>query len=227
MVFTGHNGFFITFEGVEGSGKSTQIGLLCQWLQEHNMPAVVTREPGGTPFGREVRTILLNPSGPQRKPLAELLLYLADRYQDIQECILPALKDGQIVLCDRYHDATIAYQGFARGISMEAINTIASSLDIIKPNLTILLDVSPESALRRAKQRNLFDREALAESRFEEEELSFHQQVRQGYLSIVKREPERFVVLAAGRSPNEIFEELLAHFLAAVPTHLRQKIDEH
>lgn len=204
----GRKGIFITLEGVEGSGKTTQIGLLTQWLDEKAAPYVLTREPGGTPFGRQVRQVLLDARGPARQPLAELLLYLADRYQDLHEQILPALAGGKLVLCDRYHDATLAYQGFARGIPLGVIAHIAAALDIRTPDLTILLDLAPERSLARAIRRNQASASAGQEGRFEAEALDFHRRVRDGYLQLASREPARFLVIDADRPPDSVFFDI-------------------
>jgi dTMP kinase len=206
---TEQNGIFITLEGVEGSGKTTQIGLLTQWLDGLALPYVLTREPGGTPFGRQVRQVLLDAQGPARLPLAELLLYLADRYQDLHERIMPALAEGRLVLCDRYHDATLAYQGFARGIPLEAIAHIAAALDIRTPDATILLDIAPERSLARAIQRNQTSASAGKEGRFEAEALDFHRRVREGYLRLAVGEPARFLVIDADRPPETVFGDIL------------------
>jgi dTMP kinase len=205
---TERNGIFITLEGVEGSGKTTQIGLLTEWLDGRGVPYVLTREPGGTPFGQQVRRVLLDAQGPARQPLAELLLYLADRYQDLHERILPALTEGKLVLCDRYHDATLAYQGFARGIRLEAIAHIAAALDIRTPDLTILLDIAPERSLARAIRRNQASASAGEEGRFEAEALDFHRRVREGYLQLAAREPARFLVIDADRPPEPVFHDI-------------------
>lgn len=205
---TERNGIFITLEGVEGSGKTTQIGLLTQWLDGHMIPYVLTREPGGTPFGQQVRRVLLDARGPARQPLAELLLYLADRYQDLHERILPALSGGRLVLCDRYHDATLAYQGFARGIPMETIAHITAALDIRTPDLTILLDIAPERSLARAIRRNQASASAGEEGRFEAEALDFHRLVREGYLHLAARETARFLVIDADRPPETVFHDI-------------------
>lgn len=202
------NGIFITLEGVEGCGKTTQIGLLTQWLDQLVLPYVLTREPGGTPFGQQVRRVLLDAQGPARRPLAELLLYLADRYQDLHERILPALAEGKLVLCDRYHDATLAYQGFARGIPLEVITHVAAALDIRTPDLTILLDIAPERSLARAIRRNQASASAGQEGRFEAEALDFHRRVRAGYLQLAAREPARFFVIDADRPPEAVFRDI-------------------
>ncbi|MBN2430465.1 MAG: dTMP kinase [Acidobacteria bacterium] len=217
-------GMFVTLEGVEGCGKSTQMDLLARRLADRGIPHVCTREPGGTPFGREVRRILLNPQGPPRAPLAELLLYLADRVQDLHQQIRPALAEGRIVLCDRYHDATIAYQGFGRGIPRPTIAALAAPLQLLPPDLTLLLDLPPEEALIRARRRNETDARARTESRFDDEAIAFHRRVQEGYRQLVREEPERFAVIPAQGTPERIFTLLLTRFVDALPPQLKRKM---
>lgn len=205
-------GMFVTFEGVEGCGKSTQLRLLAAGLEERGIGHILTREPGGTAVGRQIRGILLDRDGPRREPLTELLLYLADRYQDIHERILPALAEGQAVLCDRYHDATLAYQGFARGIPVATIGRLAAALRILPPDLTFLLAIPPEEALQRAIRRNSEEGTGRAEGRFEAEDISFHRRVGAGYMRLARREPGRFVVLDGGREPELIARDVAEHF---------------
>lgn len=202
-------GLFITFEGVEGCGKTTQIRLLGQWLAGRDAPFRLTREPGGTKFGALVRAILLDRNGPARHPLPETLLYLADRYQDLHEIILPALDRGETVICDRYHDATLAYQGFARQTSPATIQALARELHFPEPHRTFLLDLNPEIALRRAWQRDEQAGASHAEGRFEAESLAFHHRVRHGYLELAAAAMHRFTVLDAGRPPETIHEDVI------------------
>src|SRR5690606_23753054 len=147
-------GQFITIEGGEGTGKSLQIELLKEEFTRLAIPSLFTREPGGTPFGEELRAILLNKKGAKREPLSELLLYLADRYQHLKEVIEPALKEERVVICDRYHDATLVYQGHARGLGFEIVESLADLLGIRQPDLTLVLDLEVEVALPRARLRN-------------------------------------------------------------------------
>jgi dTMP kinase len=191
-------GRLITLEGTEGSGKSLQLRLLREEFQRRGMRALSTREPGGTPFGMEVREVLLHSRGADRVPLAELLLYLADRCQHLAEVVEPELARGGTVLCDRYHDATLAYQGYARGLGLEFIDRLAAMLRIRKPDLTLLFDLEVEMGLRRAQIRNA-DEACEEMGRFEAESLDFHRRVREGYLELARREPDRFVILDASR----------------------------
>jgi len=199
-------GKFITFEGIEGSGKSLQLTLLQAELARRGVRFVTTREPGGTEFGLEVRKILLHRAGPRREPIPELLLYLADRYQHLKERIEPALAAGCHVFCDRYHHATLAYQGHARGLGFELIDRLAEVLAIPMPDLTLVLDLDVEPALGRARARN-----AGSEiwGRFEEEDLDFHRRVREGYRLLSLREPWRVLLVDASGSPEETQGEIL------------------
>lgn len=201
-------GTFVTFEGIEGSGKSLQLQLLCDVLSEQGIDFIRALEPGGTPFGQELRRVLLRADGAAREPIAELLLYLADRYQHIQTVIEPALGRGSHVLCDRYHDATLAYQGFARGLGLEQVDSIARALKLLVPDLTIIFDLDVAIGLRRARKRNL-ETSSEKEGRFEAEKLTFHERVREGYLELARREPERIIVVDASRSIEAIHREVL------------------
>jgi len=200
---------FITFEGIEGAGKSLQIARIHEYLRGKGRTCLVTREPGGTGFGRALREVLLRPDGVAREPWSELLLYLADRHQHLKELIEPALARGEIVLCDRYQDATRAYQGAARGIAPEAIEEISRFLGIIEPAKTILLDLDPEVGLLRARRRNLLDPAAAAEGRFEDEAVSFHARVRQAYLELAEAHPQRFCVIPAHDDPDTVFARII------------------
>lgn len=201
-------GKFITFEGIEGSGKSLQVNLLTQCLSERGIPFLVTREPGGTGFGDRLRSVLLESNGPHRVPIAELLVYLADRYQDLMEIIEPALAEGRHVLCDRYHDATRAYQGYARGIDLRLIDLMARALKIRKPDLTLLLDLPVEQGLDRARGRNTQEETSLG--RFEEESLLFHRRVRKAYREFARGEPRRFRIIPASGSPERIHRRIVS-----------------
>lgn len=200
---------FITFEGIEGSGKSLQITRAHVYLQQKGIDSILTREPGGTGFGLAVRKVLLDRDGSRREPLCELLLYLADRFQHLKEVIQPALEKGVWVLSDRYHDATRVYQGAARGIADAEIERLAGMLGIMEPDKTVLLDLEPELGLSRARRRNSNDASAGAEGRFEAEDLSFHKRVREGYLELASRSPERIHVVHATGTPDEVFSRIV------------------
>lgn len=201
-------GQFITFEGIEGSGKSVQVDLMALHCSNLDIPLVVTREPGGTSFGEKLRSILLESMGPQRTPVAELLLYLADRYQDLAEVIEPAVAEGKLVLCDRYHDATRAYQGRARGIDLKLIDSLAEALAIRKPDLTFLLDLPAQKGLARARERNAQQSSRLG--RFEAESIRFHRRVRRAYREFALMEPDRFRIIPADRSPEWIHQRVVS-----------------
>ena len=183
---------FITLEGIEGSGKTTQIGHMVEFLESAGYDCVATREPGGTRIGKKIRALLLDPESHDMDPLAELLLYTADRAQHVKQFVLPQLAAGKTVLCDRYYDATVVYQGFARGLDIGLIHSLHKLiLKDLKPDITILLDLAPDEGLSRAwKQINNGSRTGV-ESRFEKETLSFHEKVRSGYLELSRLEPER------------------------------------
>jgi dTMP kinase len=210
---------FITFEGIEGSGKSLQIARSQDYLQRKGIPSLTTREPGGTDFGLALREILLGTNGCQREPWCELLLFLADRYQHLKEVIEPALQRGLFVLSDRYQDATRAYQAAARGIPQAEIEKLTQQLGIIEPDKTILLDLDPEVGLSRARLRNAADKSAAAEGRFEAESLAFHLRVREAYLELARQSPQRIHIVRASGTPDEVFsriERLLDEWLAVL-----------
>ena len=199
---------FITFEGIEGSGKTTQIQLLTEQMEQQGHQIVVTREPGGCPIADRIRGILLNPENSALVPRAELLLYAAARAQHVNEIISPALKAGKTVLCDRFTDATLAYQGYGRGLDhslIKQLNLLASG--DIQPDLTLLLDLPVEQGLGRALQREEIQQDRT-EGRFEREALEFHQSVRDGYHALADQDPERFRVIDADRSLQQIHSEI-------------------
>jgi dTMP kinase len=199
-------GYFITLEGVEGSGKSTQIDLVENHLQELGFEVIITHEPGDTEIGRNIRKILLDPANDKLVPKAELMLYLADRAQHLSEVIVPNLKAGRVVISDRYVDATWAYQGFARELDCDLIkrlNNIAT--DNLDPNLTLLLDIDPAISLQRAKA--VTAKENTTGDRIEAEKIKFHQQVRAGYLELAQLE-ERIEVVDANQKPKQVFGQI-------------------
>ena len=197
---------FITLEGIEGSGKTTQICRLVEFFEGRGIECVATRQPGGTLIGENIRSILLDPANSALEPLAELLLYMADRAQHINELIRPALKNGKTVVCDRYFDATLVYQGFARGLSIELIRQLHQLLfDDLKPDVTLLLDLPPQVGLERAWQQLNNGQRSGDESRFEAEAVAFHEKVRSGYLQLARLEPERFRIIDAAQTQNQVF----------------------
>jgi len=196
---------FISLEGIEGCGKTTQLESLSTFLADKGRPYVVTREPGGTAIGKKIRSILMDPASKELVPAAELLLYMADRAQHIHSLIKPSLAEGNIVLCDRYFDATVAYQGYARGLDIGFIRDMHRIvLKDLKPDITLLLDLSPRIGLARAWQELDSGSRSDTESRFEEEALSFHEKVRAGYLKLAGMEPERFKIIDASRQIDEV-----------------------
>ena len=196
---------FLTFEGIEGSGKSTQLRRLREALTALEIPLVVTREPGGTELGSRIRALLLKPTSNPMAPLTELLLYTADRAQHLTETILPALERGESVLCDRYLDATLAYQGSGRQIGDEAILALHQRPPLdCRPDRTLLFDLDAATGLERARERNRAAGLDVTEGRFEDEALEFHERVRQGYLALAKAEPERFRRIDADSSIDKV-----------------------
>lgn len=193
-------GWFITFEGVEGSGKTTQIRLAGEFLRERGLPVVTTQEPGGTPLGDRIRELLLNRGGFDISGEAEVFLFAAARAQHTDAVILPALEAGKIVLCDRFSDATIAYQAYGRGLPLEPVREICrfASRGLV-PHLTILFDLPVEAGLERAFRRIAGREGNLREDRFEREHLDFHRRIREGYLAIARQEPGRLKVVDASR----------------------------
>lgn len=206
---------FITFEGIEGCGKTTQITLASAWLKERGIPSLATAEPGGTPLGRKIREILLNRAAFTIGAEAELLLFAAARAQHVRETILPALEEGRWVLCDRFSDATLAYQGSGRGLDAAFIRTLNafSALSLI-PDMTILFDTPIETGLARAKRRTAGCRPETAEDRFEQEDLAFHSRIREGYLTLAAGEPERFRIIDGTAAVGAIHAEVCRHLKA-------------
>ena len=211
--------YFITLEGIEGSGKSTQINLLADWLrQEHNAKPVMTREPGGCRIADQIRSTLLDAANNDMDERAELLLYAAARAQHMAEVIQPALNAGNYVLCDRFTDATIAYQGYGRGLSTELIEELNSlATGGTTPDLTLLLDFPPDAGVRRAQARNATSG-GPNEDRFEQEELAFHNRVRIGYLAL-EQKYQRIHKIDATGSVDEVFDRIRV----AVTSFLNEK----
>ena len=203
---------FVTVEGVEGAGKSTLLNLLARELERRGIAFLRTREPGGCGLGASLRPLLLDVSS-RLDSRAELFLFLADRAQHVAETIRPALERGEWVLCDRYADSTIAYQGYGRGMDIDRLQTLNDyATKGLWPDRTLLLDLPVETGLDRARTRNGREGLSASEGRFEAEEQAFHQRIREGFLARAERWPERFCVLDARLSP----EELLACALEAL-----------
>jgi dTMP kinase len=213
-------GFFITFEGVEGCGKTTQLRLLKERLEAAGEKVVATREPGGTPIADKIRAILLDADNRAMVPLAELMLYAAARAQHVQEVIVPALKRGEMVLCDRFTDATVAYQGHGRELDLDTIkqlNVLATGG--LEPELTLLIDCPVETGLSRAMAR-IEATTGAREERFELESVRFHERVRNGYLALAAQFPERFVVVDGSGDVAQT-EQLV---IAALSKNLRHRM---
>ena len=195
---------FITLEGPDGSGKSTQVAPLVEFLRQQGYSVLPTQEPGGTVISDQVRNVLLNrPENSAMHPRTEILLFLASRAQLVEERIRPALLEGTIVLCDRYADSTLAYQGYGHGVDLDTLRSLlAFATGGLQPDLTILLDVSPEEGLRRRKKGggewNRLDAFALA----------FHERVRQGYLEMAHQQPGRWHIVDAHQSPDMVQSEI-------------------
>ena len=211
------NGIFIAVEGVEGSGKTTQAERLAQRLRNAGNNVVTTKEPGGTGLGNRVRAILLDPQEEGMDSVTELLLYAASRRQNVVEVIKPALERGAVVLCDRFTDATLAYQGFGRLLELDrlrALNDFAT--DKTYPDLTLLFDLPEAIGLERARSRNA-EKDLQSESRLEGEDLRFHRRVREGYLALATAEPERFAMIDSAADVEEVHARTLATVRARLP----------
>ena len=201
-----HKGLFITFEGCEGCGKSTQAGLLHDELLRRNIPSALTHEPGGTPLGDRVRKLLKVKRNYDISPQAELLLFNACRAQLVRDVILPALAKGTNVICDRFTGSTLAYQGYGRGLGVETVASINNAATGgLQPDIIFLLDLQPQAGLKR--KRNTGD------DRFEAEDIAFHHRVRDGYLDLAGRDPSRWIVIEAQQPAAELGKAVLDRVL--------------
>jgi dTMP kinase len=204
-------GRLISFEGLDGAGKTTQMDLLEQWLQSRGVPYVRTREPGGTALGVEIRHLLLNRPELSITPLAEAFLFQADRAQHFATLVLPALREGKLVITDRCFDASIAYQGYARGVGVELVEQLSMlATQGYKPDLTILLDLDPSEVHRRTTLGNDQSGKREERTRFDAEAEEFHKRVQEGFRALARAHPERIKVIDATHSPREIHEEIVA-----------------
>lgn len=201
---------FISFEGIEGSGKSSLIKNLKNYYKNHALDVFFTKEPGGTELGEKIREILLDPTS-EIDPSSELFLLMADRVHHVKNKINPNLNENKIVFCDRYIDSTIAYQGGGRDLDDKDIEGMIKMLKLPIPDLTILLDVPVETGLMRAKERSELDR-------FEKEDIDFHKKIRQSYLNLQKRYPDRIIIFNASMNENDVFKEVL--------NYIKSKIDD-
>lgn len=205
-----NKGRLISFEGLDGAGKTTQMDLLERWVAARGVSYVRTREPGGTPLGIEIRYLLLNRPELAIVPLAEAYLFQADRAQHFATLVIPALREGKLVITDRCFDASIAYQGYARGVGAELVEQLSMlATQGYKPDLTILLDLNPSEVHRRTDTIN--DQSGMREerTRFDAEAEDFHQRVQEGFRTLARAHPERIKVVDASRSPQEIHKEII------------------
>lgn len=198
-------GYFIAFEGGEGAGKSTQEGLLAASLEERGLTVVRTREPGGTPAAEAIRQVVLSPEYAGLDARAEALLFAAARGEHAARVIRPALQRGDVVICDRYIDSSVAYQGFARGLGPKRVRDLSLwATDELLPDLTVVLDIDPTDGLARFSERD----------RLEAEPLEYHQQVRAAYLAMAEDDPDRYLVLNARDSVEQIAQAILDRVIA-------------
>ena len=201
---------FITLEGPEGSGKSTQIRRLAKRLEAMGYPVMTTREPGGTSIGDQIRHVLVRMENKELHPRTEILLFLAARAQLVEQLIKPALQDGKIILCDRYGDSTLAYQGYGHGLDLEQLRQMLDfATDHLKPDLTILMDLDVKTGLMRKKAEDEWNR-------LDAYEVLFHERVRQGYLELANEEPERWRIVDASQGIDAVQEDLFQIILDAL-----------
>ena len=201
---------FITFEGEEGSGKSSQAQALLTWLSSKQIPAVLTHEPGGTELGEKISDLVKWAQETEISPLTELLLFNASRAQHVKEVIRPALDEGKVVICDRFDDSTTAYQSYGRGLNLDMVKQVNNTAtEGLRPDLTILLDISIEDGLSRKRGEKL--------DRFEQEDIDFHRKVREGYLKMADEEPERWLVIDAMQSREKICDNILKKVQTLLP----------
>lgn len=200
---------FITLEGIEGAGKTSQVENIVAFFKSRGYVCVTTREPGGTLIGGKIRGILLDPDSRDLCPEAELMLYVADRVQHIKTMIKPNLAEGCVVVCDRFYDATLVYQGYARGLPTALISELHRLVCAdMQPDLTLLFDLAPEIGLKRALRELRNGSRSEDESRFEAEKIEFHHKVRDGYLELARLNPERFRIIDASVDKNQVSRQV-------------------
>src|SRR6202171_3365294 len=214
-------GLFITFEGPDGSGKSTQAKLLAERLRRDGYPVLETVEPGGTPIGQQIRRILLDPANRDLRPIPELLLMFAARAQNVEQSILPALSEGKIVVSDRFTDSSIAYQGAARGLGWETVLEVDRiACHGLVPDLTLCIDIDTEAGLARAHSRNRRN-DDRSEARIDEQSVEFHHKVRAAYHELARREPQRFRLIDGhgpqGAIAEKVWNEVAGLLLKSTP----------
>lgn len=202
---------FISFEGIDGCGKTTQLNLMAERLRARGVDFVATREPGSTPIGQDIRKILLDSKTTGLTPIGEVLLYYASRIQNVEQVIRPALATGKLVLCDRFNDASWAYQGFGRQLGVEFLRTLDDLvLDGFRPDHTLLIDIDVDTSLKRAQRRNTA--QTYDENRFETEAREFFERVREGYDWLQRREPSRFFQIDGNRPVEAVHADIVAVF---------------
>jgi len=210
-------GLFITFEGPEGSGKSTQLKLLGKRLRGLNHAVLETAEPGGTPIGVQIRRVLLDAKNQELSPTAELLLMFAARAQNVDQWILPALASGKIVLCDRFTDSTLVYQGTGRGLGAEIVYEVDRiACRGLIPDLTLVIDIDVETGLARARRRN--ERSIDPETRIDDQSVEFHRTIRDAYHRLAEDEPRRVHLIDGSRPENTVSEDVMAQVIALLAT---------
>lgn len=207
---------FITFEGLDGSGKTTQAKLIAAYLKDAGYDVLLTREPGGTAIGDQIRAVLHNMDNTAMHPSAELLLYNASRAQLVTEVLRPHLASGGLVICDRFYDSTLAYQGYGHQLDLDVLRTIVTfATGGLKPDLTLYLDITPEDGLTRRKQASLFGEEW---NRLDDMELAFHQRVYAGYQALMQAEPQRWVRIDAMQSIEQLQTDIRQKLEARLPS---------
>ena len=215
-------GLFITIEGPDGAGKSTQVKLLADYLRKLGLEVILTREPGGTDLAEKIRELLLAPTGETVAPMTEVLLYAASRAQHVEGLIKPALARGAVVISDRFVDSSVAYQGFGRGLGVDEVWQINQwALGGLLPSLTIILDLELFIGRQRTAERD--QKQAGGPDRLEQENLEFHQKVRDGFLSLAKQDPKRIHVVPAAGSVEQVFQSIL---LLVNPLLAQRKMDQ-
>ncbi|WP_243546486.1 dTMP kinase [Pseudodesulfovibrio tunisiensis] len=202
---------FITFEGIEGTGKTTQIQRVREHFEAQGREVFLTLEPGGSRVGRELRKMLLHVDNSDITPITELFLYLADRAQHVARVIRPELEAGKVVLCDRFADSTVVYQGYGRELDVDLLRQLNEvAVDGLWPDLTVVLDIDPETGLERANSRNAENGISREEGRFEAEHITFHRRIREGYLTWAAMNRDRIKVVDATPDPDTVFERVLS-----------------
>ena len=219
MSTTDRAGLFITFEGPDGGGKSTQMKMLAARLRNLGRDVLESAEPGGTPIGLQIRRLLLDPENDELCPTTELLLMFAARAQNVEQWIRPALAQGKIVLSDRFTDSTLVYQGIARGLGADVVRTVDRiACRSLKPDLTLCIDIDAEAGLARAHARNRSEQRSR-ESRMDEQAIEFHRRARAGYLRLAAEEPDRIKLIDGDRAPDAVAESVWQQVAALVAAH--------